>query len=44
MSKIYKKLVRKLFETGIMRVDFEDEEGFSRFLDWQYPDKHQERE
>ena len=42
ISKIYKMLVRKMFEFGIMRVDFENEEELNRFLDWLYPDKHQE--
>ena len=32
-------IVRKLIETGIMRIDFGDEEDFEKFFEWLYSDE-----
>ena len=43
INRLKRIIVRKLFETGFMRIDYGSEEDFDRFLDWIHPYKHKKK-
>ena len=42
LNKMYRIIVRKLFETGILRIDFRSEERAEEFFKWLYPNESED--